>query len=428
VRGPAAAGTDGAAADTVRAAPTVPGAGPAAKAPPAPENGPPAARGVIEQPRVVSLEKQLFAEPYCFDFFQAVRLLERVDRGRRPVGLDNPPAVEAVRFRAHISLNFPPSSIYDLERPPAGSDTPPVMTVAFMGLHGPSGVLPRHYTELMSRLAREAKHKEKWALRDWFDLFNHRFIALFYRAWEKYRFYIPYERGDYAKADPDPFTRCLFSLVGMGQQPLRSRLRVSVEEEVDEERRRRDLARIDDLALLHYSGLLAHRPRNAQGLQALLNDYFMLPVRLKQFQGQWLNLEPASQSQLGEDCNNEMGVSLVAGTRVWDTQSKFRLRLGPLSYAEFTEFLPDRSPLPERKAFFVLSHLTRLYAGPDLDFDVQLILRARDVPECQLDDRGGGAPRLGWNTWIRSRPMPRDAEDAVFDGADVVWVGERLPL
>jgi type VI secretion system protein ImpH len=117
-----------------------------------------------------------------------------------------------------------------------------------------------------------------------------------------------------------------------------------------------------------------------------------------------------------------MGVNLVAGDRVWDVQGKIRIRLGPLRYARFVQFLPDRSPQSPHKAFFLLSHLVRLYVGADLDFDVQLVLAAPDVPACQLADGAGGGPRLGWNTWVRSLPMPRNAEDAIFEGEEVRWV------
>src|SRR5262249_18031604 len=151
----------------------------------------------------------------------------------------------------------------------------------------------------------------------WFDLFNHRLISLFYRAWEKYRFYILYERGDYAQPEPDTFTRCLFSWVGLGLPSLRNRLRVSLATEEEGEKQERVLAQVKDLALLHYSGFLSHRPRCALALVAMLQGYFNLPVRVQQFRGQWLQLEAANQSKLGDGlCNNQMGLNLVAGDRV----------------------------------------------------------------------------------------------------------------
>ncbi len=371
-----------------------------------------------------AVEEQLFEEPFAFKFFQAVRLLQVLDPARRPVGRDGPPGAEAVRFRAHLSMAAPASEIYELERPTSAVPVP-AMTATFMGLTGPSpsGVLPYHYTELLLRLAREAKGPEKSALRDWLDLFNHRLISLFYRAWEKYRFYLPYERGEHTRPEPDPFTRCLLSYVGLEVPSLRNRLRVSRLEVSDGQEQECILARIDDLSLLHYSGLLAQRPRNAAALQALLQDYFQLPVCIEQFRGQWLVLDPSNQSRMeGASGKNVLGVNLVAGERVWEVQSKFRVRLGPLRYGQFLSFLPDRAPEPQRKAFFLLVHLVRLYVGPEFDFDVQLILRKEDVPACQLDGGDALGPRLGWNTWVRSQASTHDAEEAVFDGEEVVWL------
>jgi type VI secretion system protein ImpH len=369
----------------------------------------------------MTIAEHLFTGGYDFDFFQAVRLLERLYPKRRPVGHPSVPRDEVVRFRAHLDLAFPPSSIYEIT-PPADSARPmPRMTVTFLGLYGPSGVLPRHYTELMMRLEQDLrKRPEGHGLRDWLDLFNHRLIALFFRAWEKYRFPIAYERGGPQNAEPDPFTRCLFSFLGLGMPPLRHRLRVAALERTPAGPRESPLAEIDDLGLLYYAGLLAQRPRSAVNLEALLADYFGLPVRVEQFHGCWLQLEPASQSQLGlSGC--ELGVSVVVGTRVWDVQSKVRLRLGPLRRKEFDNFLPDPSPLPQRKAFFLLVHLVRFFLGPELDFDVQLVLRAPDVPGTRLD-RSGLGPRLGWNTWMLTAPATADAEDAVFEGQVVRWL------
>jgi type VI secretion system protein ImpH len=297
------------------------------------------------------------------------------------------------------------------------------MTVTFLGLFGPSGVLPRHYTEQLLRQERDAKGPEKRALRDWLDLFNHRFVHLFQRAWEKYRFFLAHERSEPDRDDPDAFTRAVLSYVGLGTPWLRNRLRVIAPGSADEPDR--ELAKVEDLGLLRFAGLLAQRHRNAWGLQALLAGYFGLPVEVRQFQGQWLPLEPSSQSRLGdEESNGLLGENVVAGDRVWDVQGKVRLRLGPVRYARFLEYLPDTGPVPHRKAFFLLCHVARLYLGPEFDFDVQLVLRAEDVPACRMTDDDATGPRLGWNCWLLCAPAEVPAEDAVFGGHALTRVGD----
>lgn len=379
-----------------------------------------------------TVEQLLFSEGHAFHFFQAIRLLEKLSPQRKPIGRLFKPSEEVVRVRSHVSLNFPPSEVYEISKP-ASEELPATMSVWFMGLTGVNGVMPLHYAErIISHEWERRNHPERYALRDWLDMFNHRLISLFYRAWEKYRFYIAYERGEARQPEPpsadpgpeailpeprepDPFTRCLFGLIGLGIQPLRGRLQVTAP-------RGRVLARIDDLALLRFSGFLSHRPRCATSLAALLRSYFGVPVEVRQFQGRWLWIDRTGQSRLGDvGGNNRMGVNLVAGERVWDVQSKFRLRLGPLGYKQFSDIIPDRRPVAERKAFFLLCHLTRLYVGVEMDFDVQVVLRAAEVPECQL-----GSSQLGWNSWVRSQPMPCDADDAVF-AADTVFTLPAVP-
>ena len=199
---------------------------------------------------------------------------------------------------------------------------------------------------------------------------------------------------------------------------MRDRLRVAVRGASG--RGGRVLARVDDLAVIHYAGLFAHRPRSASGLQSLAGDYLRTTVRVCQFQGQWLRLEPANQTSLGGAAGGQrLGVTTVVGEKVWDVQGRVRLRVGPLSYEEFLELLPDRSPVAPRKAFFLLCHLVRLYVGTGLDFDVQLVLKADEVPEYRLGDESGVGARLGWNVWVRSGPLGRAPDDAVFDAEEV---------
>ena len=132
---------------------------------------------------------------------------------------------------------------------------------------------------------------------------------------------------------------------------------------------------------------------------------------MTQFVGQWLPLSEANRSRLGaREDSNVLGVNAVAGSRVWDQQAKFRLRLGPLTYGEFCQFLPSG------EAFARLVGLTRFYAGQEWDFDVQLILQAAEMPACRLGETGEQAPRLGWSTWLKPKECCRDAEETVLAG------------
>ena len=316
------------------------------------------------------------------------------DCPRAAVGGDASPNREVVRFRALPSHSFPPGPIHAVQ-PPGGqtageaADLPAEMVVAFMGLTGPSGVLPQHYTQMVIDRTR----RKDYALRDFLDLFNHRIIAHFYRAWEKYRFAITFEDAALDRPESeDLFTRCLYCLVGLGTGGLRHRQAVR------------------DDTFLYFGGFFAHFPRSAVSLECMVQDYLQLPVAVRQFQGQWLHLTENDQTQLPssaspEGRNNRLGVDALVGQRVWGVENKFRLRIGPLTYHHFRRFTPGGDWL-ER-----LCQLVRSYVGPEFDFDVQPVLKAAEVPWCQL---GGDGAELGWNTWIRSRPLPADADDAVF--------------
>lgn len=331
------------------------------------------------------VERRLFDEGYRFDFFQAVRVLERVYPHRRPVGGDASPQAEIAHFRTHISLDFPPSAIHKVKAPEA-SGAPAEVSVTFMGLAGRLGVLPRHYTELI--LARSRQRDE--TLRAFLDLFNHRLIAFLYRAWEKHHFPVPYERAARSPGSRrDLFSQGLLALVGIGTKGLLERLDVH------------------DRALMFYAGFLSRRCRSASALEGLLRDYFQVPASVIQLTGKWLPIPEGNRTRLGR-ASNQLGGDAIAGSRVWDPHAKFTVKIGPVGFESFCQFLPPGD------AFRPLCQLTGLFAGEEFDFDVQLVLRAADVPQCRLGGSGGAASRLGWSTWLKVRPFHRDADDAVF--------------
>jgi len=330
------------------------------------------------------LAQELFNEPYRFGFFQAVRLLERIEAGREPVGRDGDCAKEAVRFRTRQTLSFPPCEIYQLTKDQQnGEDVAPEMMVAFMGLSGPLGVLPHHYTELLMDRARY-RDTTLWRF---LDIFNHRMISFFYRVWEKHRFPIAYERGAF-----DQFTGYLFDTFGMGTNGLRGRMS------------------FEDQALIFYGGLIGQHPHSASAISGIISNYFGITAGLDQITGQWLQLGE-NVTRLGE-ANSELGLSAVAGTRVWDSQSKFRMKLGPLDLKEHKAFLPTGS------AFKPLAHMVRLLVGLELDFDAKLILKAKEVPFCVLTTSGEAGPRLGWSSWLKTREFVRDDDQVVLSFSD----------
>jgi type VI secretion system protein ImpH len=288
-------------------------------------------------------------------------------------------------------MEFPASQVRELQAPAVDSD-PPVMTAAFMGLTGPLGVLPWHYTELLIEL----EQLKNPCLEEFFNLFNHRMISLFYRAWEKHHFFVSYER---APEKTDSLSQYLFDLIGMGTEGLRNRLS------------------FPDHALLRYAGLIAQRPHSAVALRGILSDYFSVPVTVSDFAGKWFPLEPDGLSRLGEDsAHNQLGVDVVVGDAVWNQQALVRIEIGPLDIAKFEEFLPVG------KGYRAIQDWLEFFLGRSTGFDIRLTLAAADVPACALSDEAPHPTRLGWASWLKTEEFVSDAREAVFSGVEEVYV------
>jgi type VI secretion system protein ImpH len=319
-------------------------------------------------------------EPFCFDFFQAVRLLERLMPDREPVGqFVNPPS-EVARFGSHSSITFPPSQIHSIDH---AEGEPARMTVNFMGLTGPVGVLPYYYTEQVLHRVRA----RDGSLRDFLDIFNHRIISLFFQAWQKYRFTVAYERGE-----RDRFSHDLLELIGLGTPGLQAR------------------QTMPDDSLIYYAGLLAQCPRSASALRQVLTDYFEVPVEIEQFAGRWFKLDEETQCcfEDGDSVSEQLSVGAVVGDEIWDQQSSVRVKMGPLTLAQYQDFLPEGT------AYHPLRGLLAFFSGNEFDFEVQLILRREEVPACELGAEPGSEPRLGWITWMKSAPFSRDPGDTIL--------------
>lgn len=333
--------------------------------------------------KTTSLIDLLFEEPYRFEFFQAVRILERLAEGQGSAPgrrSSNPSRVDAVRFEVHQYLGFTASSIHDLRE--GKGQAPPVLSVNFFGLTGPKGVMPKLYTSYLRE--RALIHGDR-ASAAFLDLFNHRLISLLHRAWEKHRVATGLDGPS-----PGTFTRALRALTGLGSPTLQGR------------------QALDDEVPVAYAALFSRQGRTAEGLSAILADAFGLPVEVEQFVGRWVAVDPSQQVRLGSVSGSELGAGFVLGTRIYDAQSKFRLRIGPLSAAEF------RSLLPDRPRFRKLTELTRLYVGPEFEFDVELWLKPEAVPKAVAGGDPKASAQLGRFAWFASSD-PSHIHGAVFD-------------
>ena len=318
--------------------------------------------------------------PQEFKFFQLVRLLERLQPDRQPVGRFTTPSREIVRFGAHGHLAFPASQVQDLVWKEGKA---PFMVINFMGLTGPMGVLPHYYTELIM----ERNRYRDPALASFLDIFNHRMVSLFYQAWEKYRFTIAYERGE-----RDRFSHILMDLIGIGTIGLQGRQKVA------------------DDSLLFYTGLLAMHTRPAASLQYILWDYFSVPVEIEQLVGAWYPLEIPNQCKFDKanTISEQMGVAAIVGDEIWDQQSGVLVRLGPLSLKQYLDFLPTGT------AYEPLKAILRFFSGWEFDFQIQLCLKRDETPPCELGATGDASPRLGWVSWNKNQPMNRDPDDTIL--------------
>ncbi len=321
----------------------------------------------------LSWVEALAREPGAFDFHVALRRIDAASPSAPRLGEALRPVEEPVRIGQTPSLSFEPTPVNGYVPPRDGS--PARLLVSFFGMWGPNGPLPLHLTEYARDRTRQAGDR---TLTAFMDLFHHRMLLLFHRAWAQAH---PITGLD--RSGADAFAAHVGSLLGAGFAATRGR------------------DAFPDRAKLYYAGRLASPSRNAEGLRDILADHFGVPARVEEFVGDWLPLAQDSRWRLGAGDSSQVGRTAVLGARVWSRCDRFRIVLGPLSRPDFTRFLPGSDAVAE------LAALVRLYTNDEWGWDVQLTL---DDAESETMCLARGT-RLGWT----SRLGRGAREDLVFD-------------
>ena len=325
-------------------------------------------------PNVLGLLRALSERPYDYGFFPAARQLECLFRERPRLGESLHPRDDPVRLGQDPHMGFAPSTLSSCQ---LGSNAgAPRVAGYFLGVFGPNGPLPLHLTEYAYQ---RAHNESDPTFARFADIFHHRMLSLFYRAWAKSQPTVNFDRPE-----SDRFALYLGSLFGLGMESARDR----------------DL--MPDRAKMHFAGFLSCQTRHPDGLKAIIEAFFAMPVQIVEFVGDWMVLPADSRWRLGASRESGvLGVSATVGARVWGYHQKFRIVLGPMGYRDYSRLLPGSDSLAR------LAAVVRNYIGDELDWDVNLVLKGEEVPELQL----GRAGRLGWTTWLNPRRSDADADD-----------------
>jgi type VI secretion system protein ImpH len=320
------------------------------------------ATGKGSRPDDLSHFARLAKDPEKHHIFQALRVIEAHYFDAPRLGESRRPREDKVRLGQEAEMAFPPSSIAEFR--PASKGRPARLTNRFFGLFGPQGPLPLHLTEYARD--RRRNHRDPTFIA-FADMLTHRMMSLLYRAWTAGQPAPSFDRND------DPMARKVAALAGLRADNFQDR------------------DAMPDLAKLHFVGHLAQGSKNAEGLVSVLSVFFGVPVQIRQFVGSWLELEPDDCWQLGTAAG--LGQSTSVGQKVWSRAAKFRLRIGPLSLADYQRMLPGGSALGR------LRSIVRNYVGDTLDWDINLVLAGDEVPRASL----GGTTKLGHTSWIGSK-------------------------
>lgn len=329
-------------------------------------------------PDPVALFQRLQEKPWRYTFYQAMRWVECAHPGKPRLGESRRPVDDPIRLGQEPSMSFATSTLSAFEHSPGARA--PRLEVRCFGLMGPNGPLPLHITEFVRDRMRNS---HDFTLSAFLDVFHHRMLCLFYRAWANAQPAVNLDRPE-----NDRFAAYIGSTFGLGSPAMMDRDDVA------------------DEAKLFFAGRFALHTHNAEGLESILRGYFGGDLRLQEFVPAWLDLPEEGRCRLGESPETgTLGVSAAIGERVWDCQHRFRIVYGPLSRSDYERMLPGGDSLRAMVA------LVGNYVGEEYAWDVNLVLEREQVPQTRLGEYG----RLGWTTWLAPETIGSDADDLHLD-------------
>ena len=243
--------------------------------------------------------------------------------------------------------------------------------------------MPLHFTEYVRERLRS---RGDATLARFLDIFHHRLLALFYRAWADAQPAVHHDRPG-----SDRFGAWLGASFGVDDASHAPRA-------------------LPEKARLFQAGLLGSRSRHAEGLVKLLRQYFHVPVRIEQHVAQWL---VSSRTTAAASASRAAARSdAMRSRRSWACRRRAARSVATASTSSGSRSARSRSPAittscpAARPGCGCASGCSTTPASTCAGM-CELTLAADQVPEPRL----GRAVRLGVSAWIGRRDGAQRGRD-----------------
>lgn len=300
------------------------------------------------------------ARPWRYGFVSLMRATAANHPHLPPIGRATSPRQEAFRLGQEPSLIFAPREIAVI----APHVPRPRIRLFGLGMLGPNGPLPIHFTEMAKD---RLDNRRDETLVNFLDLFHHRYLTHLYRAWEQAQAAAGLDRRD-----DEPFSRYVSRLTGNDPEHIRS-------------------SPLPPHARLAASAHLVREARNPDGLAMTLAHFFNVPVQIEEHVLHWINIAEEERTMLGRASESSvMGEGALLGEAVPDRQHQFRIVIGPLSLVQYLHLTPHGRDLP------LMIEWVRAFVGLEYQWEVELKVATSAATPARL----GGEEQLGWTTWL----------------------------
>jgi len=297
-----------------------------------------------------------------YDFFQLITLLRELEKKE-----------ENIRFSVPCNLTFPTADIESLHYSKE-EDSGFHLVVNFLGLTGPSGILPPHYTEYLINQSQQ----KKFAVKDFFDLIHQRALLFYYKSWVKTHFYVNFNcknRHD----QPNDIMEILCSHVGFSSK--------------------KDLHGLNfiDNFVLSNAGIFSKKRPTLSELCTLIEHYLQLHVEVipfckskYYFTSEQISFFPNKDHPTGNHCYLSTNARL--GDAIDLYQNSFKVVIYVKDFSQWNDLLPGGT------YFKTICDIIQYYVGIEYSFKLELGCNLTMLGSTRLGDPT--TAKLGWNSWI----------------------------